>query len=346
MKYLSVLTLLVLAASFGWGNPSQVDNGEVDVAVYSPPVPFEKANPRYPRKALSRGVEGWVTMHYMVDPKGKTYDIEIVDSNGDRSLENAAVRAAEKYRYDPAKFQGQPIDAGASTRINFAIRDQKFLAKTFAKLFTKFQSAAQENSQGEMKLLLSKLDDLEITTLYESAMTQLMKAAYAMSIDDSEAVRQAYGKTLSLNKDHSFFTEAQTNSFMLALMQAEVATGHIRAALDTWSQLDLVLTDEQLRSKLLAQTAELQSLLAGNGATSVNGKITVGYSFAYKLAKPSFALSKVVGRLAEVKLFCEKGRVAFPVTEDVVYRVEKDLGICTLILVGDPKTTFEIIDGA
>tara|TARA_A100001015_G_C14921870_1_gene684661 strand:- start:175 stop:1215 length:1041 start_codon:yes stop_codon:yes gene_type:complete len=346
MKHLTLLTLLLLAASFGWGNPSQDDDGEVDVAVYSPPVPFEKANPRYPRKALSRGVEGWVTMHYMVDPTGKTYDIEIVDSNGDRSLENAAVRAAEKYRYDPAKFQGQPIDAGASTRINFAIRDQKFLAKKFAKLFTKFQSAAKENSQGEMKLLLSKLDDLEITTLYESAMTQLMKAAYAMSIDDSEALRQAYGKTLSLNKDHNFFTEAQTNSFMLALMQAEVATGHIRAALDTWSQLDLVLTDEQLRSKLLAQTAELQSLLAGNGATSVNGKITVGYSFAYKLAKPTFALSKVVGRLAEVKLFCEKGRVAFPATEDVVYRVEKDLGVCTLILVGDPKTTFEIIDGA
>ena len=45
MKHLTLLTLLVLAASFGWGNPSQVDDGKVDVAVYSPPVPFEKANP-------------------------------------------------------------------------------------------------------------------------------------------------------------------------------------------------------------------------------------------------------------------------------------------------------------
>ena len=346
MKHLTLLTLLVFAAPFGWGNPSQADDDEVEVAVYSPPVPFEKANPRYPRKALSRGVEGWVTMHYMVDPTGKTYDIEIVDSNGDRSLENAAVRAAAKYRYDPAKFQGQPIDAGASTRINFAIRDQNFLAKKFARLFAKFQSAAQENSQSDMKLLLSELDDLEIISFYESAMAQLMKATYAMSVDDSEAVRQAYGTALSLNKDHNFFTDAQTRSFMLALMQAEVATGHIRAALDTWSELDLVLTDEQLRSKLLAQTAELKSALAGNGAISVNGTINAGYSFVYKLANPSFALSKVSGRLAETKLFCEKGRVAFPVTEDLVYRVEKDLGICTMILVGDPKTTFQIIDGA
>ena len=346
MKHLTLLTLLVFAAPFGWGDPSQVDDSEVDVAVYSPPVLLKGANPKYPSKALSRGVEGSVTMHYMVDPQGKTYDIEIVGGTGDRSLEKAAIRAAKKYRYDPAKFQGKPIDAGASARVSFAFRDQKFLAKKFARLFTKFQSAAQENSQSDMKLLLSELDDLEIISFYESAMAQLMKATYAMSIDDSEAVRRAYGAALSLNKDHNFFTDAQTRSFMLALIQAEVATGHIRAALDTWSELDLVLTDEQLRSKLLAQTAELQSVLAGNEAISVNGTINAGYSFVYKLANPSFALSKVAGRLAETKLFCEKGRVAFPVAEDVVYRVEKDLGICTLVLVGDPKTTFQIVDGA
>ena len=346
MKDLTLLTLLVFAAPFGWGDPSQVDDSEVDVAVYSPPVLLKGADPSYPRSALSRGVEGWVTMHYMVDPQGKTYDIEIVGGTGDRSLEKAAIRAAKKYRYDPAKFQGKPIDAGASARVTFALQDQKSLAKKFARLFTKFQAAAQENNHREMKLLLSKLDELEITSLYESAIAQLMKAAYATSIDDSEGVRRAYGTALSLNEDHNFFTDAQTRSFMLALMQAEVATGHIRAALDTWSELDLVLTDEQLRSKLVAQTAELQSVLVGNGATSVSGTISAGYRFAYKLAKPSFALSRVVGRLAEVKLFCEKGRVAFPVAEDVVYRVEKDLGICTLVLVGDLKTTFQIVDGA
>ena len=38
MNHLTLLTLLVFAAPFGWGDPSQVDDGEVDVAVYSPPV--------------------------------------------------------------------------------------------------------------------------------------------------------------------------------------------------------------------------------------------------------------------------------------------------------------------
>jgi len=346
MKHLTLLTLLILSAPFGWGEPPEIDDGQVEVEVYSPPVPIKKTSPRYPHKALSRGVEGWVDLHYMVDPEGNTYDIEIVDSNGDSSLERAALRAAKKYKYKPADLKGESIDAGSSTRINFVLRDQRFLSKNFAPLFKEFQSALREDNKADIKALLSKLDDLEITSLYENAMVQLMNGAYAASIDNSEGVRQAYGKALSLNEDYNFFTEAQSRSLLLALMQAEVATGHIRAALDTWRRLDLVLSNEQLRIKLAAQTAKLQNVLAGNEATSVSGMIAAGYSFAYKLAKPSFALSRVVGRLAEVKLFCEKGRIAFPVTEDVVYKVEKDLGICTLVLVGDPKTTFEIVDGA
>lgn len=69
-------------------------------------------------------------------------------------------------------------------------------------------------------------------------------------------------------------------------------------------------------------------------------------SFAYQLAKPSFALSSVVGELEEVKLYCEKGRIAFPIAEDVVYTVKKELGNCDLVVFGAPKATFEIIDGA
>ena len=53
-------------------------------------------------------------MQLMVDTKGNTYDIEVVDSNGNRFLELAAVRAAKKHKYKPAKFQGKPIDASSA----------------------------------------------------------------------------------------------------------------------------------------------------------------------------------------------------------------------------------------
>lgn len=340
MKHLALLLLLVLAAPFGRGNLLPVDNGKVDVKVYSPPELIEHSKPRYPRQALSRGIEGWVTMQLMVDTKGNTYDIEVVDSNGNRFLELAAVRAAKKHKYKPAKFQGKPIDASSRSHITFVMRDQKFLSTTFTTLFNQFQTAVKEGRQSDMKLLISKLDEFEITTLYESTLAQLMKGVYATSINDSEGIRRAYGVVLNLNKEHDFFTEAQTRSFKLTRLQAQVATGHVRAALSTWSELEPVLSDEQLRRKLTSQMTKVQRVLEGNASTSVSGLIPACASFAYQLAKPSFALSRVVGELEEVKLYCEKGRVAFPVAEDVIYTVKKELGNCNLVVFGAPKATF------
>ncbi len=347
MKHLTLLTLLVFAAPFGWGNSQSANEKQVDVSVYSPPIPLKKANPRYPRSAAARGIEGWVQLHYMVDPSGNTYDIEIVDSNGDRSIERAAVKAARKYKYQPGEYQGEPIDASASTLITFAMADSgKIWSQQFAALFNKLANALQSNDLAEAESLISKLEKVEVTTLYEGALDAFIKGAYAAAKGDYEGVRRAYSGALALNKGEGFLTDGQVSGIMLGLMQAEMATGHLRAAIETWSSLKTKLTDEPLLKKLETQVAAIESLIAGDGATSVQGTITGGYTFFYKLAKQSFALSKVAGRLAEVKLFCDKGSVAFPVTEDIIYTVEKYLGKCSMYVVGDPAASFDIIDGA
>ena len=193
---------------------------------------------------------------------------------------------------------------------------------------------------------MGKLEKVEITTLYEGALDAFIKGAYAAAKGDYEGVRRAYSGALALNNGAGFLGDDQVSGIMLGLMQAEMATGHLRAAVETWSSLKTTLTDEQLLKKLETQVAEIESLISGDVATSVQGTITRGYTFFYKLAKQSFALSKLAGRLAEVKLFCDRGSVAFPVREDIIYTVKKDLGKCSMYVVGDPSSSFEIIDGA
>ena len=222
----------------------------------------------------------------------------------------------------------------------------KIWSQQFAALFNKLANALQSKDLAEAESLISKLEKVEVTTLYEGALDGFIKGAYAAAEGDHEGVRRAYSGALALNKGEGFLTDGQVSGIMLGWMQAEMATGHLRAAIETWSGLKTKLTDEQLLKKLETQVAEIESLIASDGATSVRGTITGGYSFFYKLSKQSFALSKVDGRLAEVKLFCEKGSVAFPVTEDIIYTVKKDLGKCSMYVVGDPASSFDIIDGA
>src|SRR5579862_9010922 len=47
----------------------------------------------YPEGERSRRREGWVRLNMMIDPKGKPYEITVLDSSGNPVLENAAVRA-------------------------------------------------------------------------------------------------------------------------------------------------------------------------------------------------------------------------------------------------------------
>ena len=80
----SVLLLIAMLASSAFSISETDTDTEQEVAVetYDPPVPLEKENARYPQEAVTQGIEGWVTLHYMVSPSGSPYEIEVVDSSG------------------------------------------------------------------------------------------------------------------------------------------------------------------------------------------------------------------------------------------------------------------------
>ena len=60
-------------------------------------------------------------MNFMVDPKGKPYEIEVTDSIGDEAFRKAALKAVEIWRFEPAMLNGEAIDAGHRHRITFEL---------------------------------------------------------------------------------------------------------------------------------------------------------------------------------------------------------------------------------
>ena len=63
----------------------------LDIEGFERAEPIPKENPRYPREAFKKGEIGWTIVNYMVDPFGKTYDITVRSSSGERSLDRAAL---------------------------------------------------------------------------------------------------------------------------------------------------------------------------------------------------------------------------------------------------------------
>lgn len=85
------------------GGPYLTAGADTDV------VPLVRVDPRYPSRALTRGIEGWVHLRFTVTPQGTTADIEILDSNPEGTFERSAKSAVSKYKYKPRMENGAPV---------------------------------------------------------------------------------------------------------------------------------------------------------------------------------------------------------------------------------------------
>lgn len=85
-------------------------------------LPIVKVAPIYPRRAQSRGVEGYCTVEYTVTKSGTTRDIEAVDCSPPGYFERASVKAAEKFKYKPRVVDGDPIEVpGIQNRFTYEL---------------------------------------------------------------------------------------------------------------------------------------------------------------------------------------------------------------------------------
>lgn len=87
-------------------------------------LPIVKVTPIYPRRALSRGIEGYVIVEFTVTKQGTTKDHRIVESKPPGVFDTAALQAASKFKYKPRVVDGEPIEVpGVQNKITFEIEE-------------------------------------------------------------------------------------------------------------------------------------------------------------------------------------------------------------------------------
>ncbi|MFA3792589.1 energy transducer TonB [Aliiglaciecola sp. SL4] len=85
-------------------------------------LPIVKVAPVYPRRALSRGIEGFVIVEFTVSKLGAVKDIRVVEATPPDIFNQAAMDAAQKFKYKPRVVNGEPAEvSGVQNRITFQI---------------------------------------------------------------------------------------------------------------------------------------------------------------------------------------------------------------------------------
>ena len=87
-------------------------------------VQIKRPSPRFPKNALKRGQSGWVNVYFTVTPEGATTDITVYASEPGEVFDNAAVKAVERWEFEPYEYRGQLISKRIGTKLVFNLEEE------------------------------------------------------------------------------------------------------------------------------------------------------------------------------------------------------------------------------
>lgn len=94
-----------------------------DFAVDGEYLPIVRVEPMYPRRAQSRGIEGYCDMEFTVTRTGEVIDAVAMECSNS-VFKNNSVKAVLKWKYKPRVVDGEPIDSpGVQTRLTYIFED-------------------------------------------------------------------------------------------------------------------------------------------------------------------------------------------------------------------------------
>ena len=100
------------------------DTATTEIYTVRNTLSLHDALPIYPRRAQTRGIEGYVLLEFFVTTAGAVRDPRVVESKPPGIFDNAAVQAALKFKYKPKVVNGEPVEvAGVRNLITFELAE-------------------------------------------------------------------------------------------------------------------------------------------------------------------------------------------------------------------------------
>jgi protein TonB len=85
-------------------------------------LPIVKVAPIYPRRAQTRGIEGYCIIEYVVTKSGSIRDPQAVDCQPSGIFERASLKASLKFKYKPRVIDGEAVEvAGVQNKFTYEL---------------------------------------------------------------------------------------------------------------------------------------------------------------------------------------------------------------------------------
>ena len=84
-------------------------------------LPIVRIDPRWPREALVKGIEGYVVVEVTIASDGSVRGASIIESVPKRMFDRSVIRAVLKWKFKPRIINGVPVERKAIQTLEFKI---------------------------------------------------------------------------------------------------------------------------------------------------------------------------------------------------------------------------------
>ena len=130
---------------------AQGDGPSIGAAPASP-LPAARAiwleQPEFPVAARLSGIEGWVTVNYTIDEKGRVSTVQIIDAKPRKVFDSAVRKAVRNWRFEPMIIDGQAAPRRMTQTIQFSL-DYKMICNAGASTGTRLADRCRTKDEIE-----------------------------------------------------------------------------------------------------------------------------------------------------------------------------------------------------
>ncbi len=349
------ISFLIALACAGSTHAFAADAETTDVEVLERgtyAVPIDRTHPKYPNKAASKWIEGYVVLSFVVQEDGTVGEIKVLDAVPKGYFENPARRSVQKWIYEPATQDGKPIvQAKTKVLLSFQLGGRPIGASgRFIKHYKRAFKALEVDDLDLAMLELDEIEKKELKGLYEVYYLHLLKAHIKIAEDNS---REAIWYLIRATRSSNGAIEEATYLKALGLLYAlQIEDSQLVEALSTYEKL---VESESLEANdpIHKHAQEVRTALDSMKPLVVAGKLDEACSecekpdllqWTYTLYRDAFTFETISGRIDWFELYCGYHWAKIKFEPELAWKLSENWGKCDLYVYGKSGTIFRLIE--
>jgi len=296
-----------------------------------------KMAPSVPAGEDTGGREGLVQLAFMVDPRGKPFEVTVMRSTGDKVLEQMAIRCIEQSTFGPTSVNGKPVEGGLGITVKYIQPQRKRLSTNFIAAYKSLMQAIAASDRAAADEAMGRL---KAGSLSEDALTGIALYNYALKWGDDGQQLPALERALA---GGDLLSADLYRAALVAMLRLEVKTFRYGEAMNTWQRIQKAgVVPPDIAANLKSIIEQLEKIRTDDSSYEVPGSLTEG-SWYMQLFKTHFRAVVSKGSISRIKLRCKRKFLSFEFDPGLQYEVHAKDGDCGLQFEGEPGTEFRLV---